>query len=161
MTLFETFREALANTRMRGAALLPLRLVIGYGFLAHGLAKVHKGADAFAILLYATGVPMPRFMAWLTISTEIATGVAMLLGVLVAFVSVPMIVLLLVAIFTVHLPYGFTSIKLVGIVNGHAQFGPVGYEYNLLYIAGIVALALSGSTPLSIDRMLLRDRRAV
>ena len=38
----------------------------------------------------------------------------------------------LVAIFTVHLPYGFSSIKLMAVTPAGAQFGPVGYECNLL-----------------------------
>ena len=48
--------------------------------------------------------------------------------------------LLIVAIVTVHLPYGFTSIKLLGVTSGRAQFGPPGYECNLLYLACLAAL---------------------
>jgi uncharacterized membrane protein YphA (DoxX/SURF4 family) len=58
--------------------------------------------------------------------------------------------LLLVAIFTVHLPYGFSSIKLIAVTPAGAQFGPVGYETNLLYLACLVALVLGGSGPLAI-----------
>jgi putative oxidoreductase len=38
-------------------------------------------------------------------------------------------------------------------------FGPPGYEINLLYIAGLVALALSGPTALSIDRVLAPEKQ--
>jgi putative oxidoreductase len=38
------------------------------------------------------------------------------------------------------------------------QFGPPGYEINLLYIAGLLALILGGAGPLSIDR--LRAKKA-
>jgi len=96
-------------------------------------------------------------MAWLTIATEILGGIAILLGAFVALVSIPAIVLLVVAIFSVHLPYGFSSIKLMGIVNGRAQFGPPGYECDLLYIACLLALALGAPTPWSVDRYRLRD----
>lgn len=58
-----------------------------------------------------------------------------------------MILLLLVAIFTVHLPYGFSSIKLMSVQAGTAQFGPPGYECDLLYIACIAGLILGGSGP--------------
>jgi putative oxidoreductase len=152
-------RNLFASTSARKYAVLPLRLIVGYGFLAHGLAKLHKGPDAFAIILQATGVPMPRFMALLTIGTELVTGVMVLLGALVALASIPMVILLLVAIFTVHLPYGFTSIKLLSVVDGHAKFGPVGYECNLLYIAAIVALVLSGPTPFSVDALMFPPLR--
>jgi putative oxidoreductase len=138
-------------------AAVPLRLIVGYGFLAHGLAKWHKGPDAFAAILHAIGVPAPQVMAWLTIATETLSGIAILIGGFVSLVSIPSIILLAVAIFTVHLPYGFSSIKLLGVSNGSAQFGPPGYECNLLYIAAIVVLLLSGPTPWSVDRY--RERR--
>src|SRR5262245_43726429 len=90
-------------------------------------------------------------MAWMTIATEILTGIAILIGGFVALVSIPSIILLAVAIFTVHLPYGFSSIKLLGVSNGRAQFGPPGYECDLLYIASIVVLLVIGPTPWSVD----------
>jgi putative oxidoreductase len=124
-------------------AMLPLRLLVGYGFLAHGLAKWSKGPAAFASILHAVGVPAPLLMAWTTILIEIFGGAAILLGAFVALVSVPAIVLLVVAVFTVHLPYGFSSIKIVSFIGGRAQFGPPGYECDLLYIVAILALALS------------------
>jgi Predicted membrane protein len=140
------------QARLASYAAFPLRLIVGYGFLAHGFAKWLKGPEVFAEILRATGVPIPHFMAWLTISTEITAGIAFLIGAFVPLVSVPAIILLAVAIFTVHLPYGFTSIKLLSVSNGRAQFGPPGFECDLLYIGSIVALALMGPTPWSIDK---------
>jgi putative oxidoreductase len=127
-------------------------LIVGYGFLAHGLAKWSKGPEVFAGILHATGVPVPHLMAWVTIATEIVCGLAFLTGAFVSLVSIPAIVLLGVAIFTVHLPYGFSSIKLMSVENGRAQFGPPGYECDLLYIACIVTLVLIGPSPWSLDR---------
>jgi putative oxidoreductase len=68
-----------------------------------------------------------------------------------SLVSIPGVILLAVAIFTVHLPYGFSSIKLISVENGRAQFGPPGYECDLLYVSCIVALVLIGPSPWSID----------
>lgn len=96
----------------------------------------------------------------LTIITEVFGGLAILLGAFVALVSVPMILLLVVAIVTVHLPYGFSSIKLMKIVDGRAQFGPPGYECDLLYIACIVTLVLCGPSPWSVDAYRLRKEGA-
>ncbi len=129
----------------------PLRLIVGYGFIAHGLAKLSKGADAFAGILHALGVPAPEMMARLTILVELLGGFGVLLGAFLLLLSIPMITLLLVAVLTVHLPYGFTSIKLLGVNAGVPQFGPPGYETNLLYIACLVALVIGGAGPLSID----------
>lgn len=130
---------------------IPLRLIVGFGFVAHGVAKLSKGADAFAAILQAIGVPGPHFMAWFTILIELIGGFAVVLGAFVPLISVPMAALLLVAMFTVHLPYGFTSIKLVAVTSAGPQFGPPGYETDLLYLACLAALVLGGSGPLAID----------
>ncbi|HZO57696.1 MAG TPA: hypothetical protein VFB63_33600, partial [Bryobacteraceae bacterium] len=42
--------------------------------------------------------------------------------------SLPMVVVLAVATFTVHLPNGFSSIKLLSVDAAGAHFGPPGYE---------------------------------
>jgi putative oxidoreductase len=99
-------------------------------------------------------------MALSTILTEVIGGLAVILGAFVALVSLPMAAVLLVAMFTVHLPYGFSSIKLMAVTAAGAQFGPPGYETNLLYLACLAALVLGGSGPLSIDD-LIRKRRNV
>ena len=57
--------------------------------------------------------------------------------------------------FTVHRPYGFSSIKIMSVA-GRAQFGPPGYECDLLYVACLAALVLGGSGPLAIDGYLRR-----
>jgi putative oxidoreductase len=65
--------------------------------------------------------------------------------------------MMLVAMFTVHLRYGFSAINTIGLTADGPQFGPPGYEVNLLCIAGLLALILGGAGPFSIDR--LRSRR--
>ena len=133
---------------------IPLRLIVGYGFMEHGFAKLSKGPENFAAILHALSVPAPHFMAWLTILTELIGGLAVLLGAFVPLVSLPMAVLLFVAIFTVHLPYGFSSIKLMSVMAGCAQFGPPGYEVDLLYLVCLAALVFGGSGPMAIDQYL-------
>ena len=135
---------------------LALRAIVGYGFMAHGFAKLSKGPGAFAALLHALGVPVPDVMAWATILVEIFGGLSILLGAFVWVASVPMTAVLLVAMFTVHLQYGFSSIKLVAVTRMGAQFGPPGYEVDLLYIACLAALVLGGSGPFSVDAAIAR-----
>jgi putative oxidoreductase len=100
------------------------------------------------------GVPGPHFMAWVTILVELLGGLAVILGAFVALVSLPLAVVLLVAMFTVHLPNGFSSIKLLAVTGAGAQFGPPGYETNLLYLACLAALVLGGSGPMALDRFI-------
>ncbi|SRR6266851_2322049 len=138
---------------------IPLRLIVGYGFMAHGFAKLSRGPEAFANILHAMGVPAAHLMAWVTILTEVFGGLAILLGAFVALVSLPMAAVLLVAMFRVHLPYGFSSIKLVAVTTAGPQFGPPGYECNLVYLACLATLVLGGSGPLAIDGFLGKRNR--
>ena len=135
---------------------VPLRLIVGYGFMEHGFAKLARGPDAFPAILHALGVPAPHLMGWLTILVEIFGGAAVLLGALVPLASIPMAAVLLVAVFTVHLPYGFSSIKLQAVTAAGAQFGPPGFETDLLYLACLATLVLGGSGPLAIDSLLTK-----
>jgi putative oxidoreductase len=140
--------------------LIPLRLIVGYGFMEHGFAKLAKGPDAFANILQAMGVPEPHFMAWATVLVEILGGLAVILGAFVTLASLPMAAVLLVAMFTVHLPYGFSSIKIKAVTAAGAQFGPPGYEVDLLYLACLAALVLGGPGPLAIDGLIRNRRKA-
>jgi putative oxidoreductase len=148
------------ESRIARWAPVPLRLIVGYGFMEHGFAKLGRGPEAFADILHAIGVPGPHVMAWATILTEVLGGLAVILGAFVALVALPMAALLVVATFTVHLPYGFSSIKLLSVTAAGAQFGPPGYELNLLYLACLAALVLGGSGPLAIDGLVRRRRSA-
>src|SRR5215475_6471710 len=138
---------------------IPLRLIVGYGFMEHGFSKLSKGPDAFAAILQAMGVPSPHLMAWFTILIELLGGLAILVGAFVAIVSVPMVVVLLVAMFKVHLPYGFSSIKLLAVTAEGARFGPPGYEVSLLYIACLAALVMGGPGPFALDGLIRKPKK--
>jgi putative oxidoreductase len=142
------------QSSMAGWSPIPLRLIVGYGFMQHGFAKLSRGPDMFAAILQGMDVPVPHLMAWLTILTELLGGAAVLLGAFVTIVSVPMTVVLLVAMLKVHLQYGFSSIKLLAVTATGAKFGPVGYEIILLYIACLAGLIIGGSGPFAIDGLL-------
>jgi putative oxidoreductase len=135
---------------------IPLRLIVGYGFMEHGYAKLARGPEAFANILQALGTPAPSLLAWATIAVELLGGLAVLVGAFIPLASVPMSIVLLSAIYSVHLPYGFSSIKLESVTDTGAHFGPPGYETSLLYLAALVALVLGGSGPLALDRLFRR-----
>jgi putative oxidoreductase len=150
--------DLISRSPMARWAPIPLRLIVGYGFMEHGFAKLVRGPEAFPAILQALGVPAPHLMGWLTVLVEIFGGLAVLLGALVPLASIPMAAVLLVAIFTVHLPYGFSSIKLEAVTIAGAQFGPPGFETDLLYLACLAALVLGGPGPLAIDGLLTSRR---
>ena len=145
----------LSNTRVfrRQWSAVPLRLIVGYGFVAHGVAKVMNGPAHFADSLQALGVPAAPAMAWLTIGFELIGGIAVLAGAWISLMSIPLAAILLVAAITVHLPYGFSSIKLRAVTKAGPVFGPPGYETDLLYLAALATLVLGGSGPFAVDEM--------
>jgi putative oxidoreductase len=138
--------------------LLPLRLLVGVGFLLHGLAKLNHGPAKFASLLEHIGAPFPVPTAWIVTCVEVLGGALMIIGFLVAIVSVPLIISMLVAMFTLQIHYGFSSVNTIGLTPSGPVFGPPGFEINLLYIAGLIALALSSPTAASVDRILFREK---
>lgn len=130
---------------------LPLRLMVGYGFMMHGYLKLSRGMDVFAAALQGLDIPAPHLMAWTTTVIELLGGAAVLLGAHVALAAVPMTIVLLVALFTVHLPFGFSSIKFLAVTAEGPQFGKPGVECDLLYLACLATLVAGGSGPWSID----------
>jgi putative oxidoreductase len=133
--------------------------MVGLGFFEHGYAKLSRGPDDFIAILHAIGMPFAALFGWATIMVEIVGGLLILFGALVPVAALPMIVVLLVAIVTVHLPNGFSSIKLISYDSAGAHFGQPGYETDLLYLAGLVALCIGGAGRFSLDGYLSGRRR--
>ena len=46
---------------------IPLRMIIGFGFMQHGYAKLARGPEAFTAILHALGMPAPALISWATI----------------------------------------------------------------------------------------------
>lgn len=118
--------------------MLPLRLLVGFGFVAHGAAKWSRGPGNFGKLLDQIGAPLPTVTAWLVT-----------------------IVSMLVAMFTVQLRYGFSSVNAIGLTPSGPVFGPPGYEINLLYIAALMTVVLAGPGACSVDEWLTRRGASV
>ncbi|MDG4892396.1 DoxX family protein [Mesorhizobium sp. WSM4976] len=137
---------------------LPIRLIVGFGFLAHGYAKLSRGPESFGIVLETLGVPEPHLLAWLTTLVELLGGIAVLAGAFIPIASVPMAIVLLTALFTVHSQYGFFSVKFAEVTEAGVRFGPVGYEIVLLYLGGLITLAVGGPGRLSLQAVLPRSK---
>jgi putative oxidoreductase len=146
--------------RFRQWAPIPLRLMLGIGFVYHGWLKVFSpgGHQLFAGMLGSLGLPAQEITAWLVAWVEIIGGVALIIGAFVTIVSVVLIIDMLVAMFTVHLHYGFNFVNIVGMDKQGPVFGMPGAEVNLLYIAGLFALLLSGAGEWSEERLVKHPR---
>ena len=143
----------------QSTAPLLLRLIIGFGYMAHGWAKLSRGPAGFEKLVIYTGVPFPHITSWLVPLIELFGGLAILFGAFVTLISIPLIITQLVAMFTVQIKYGFSSVNTIGLTPNGPVFGPPGFEINLLYIAGLISFILTGAGIYSIDY--IRGRKKV
>jgi putative oxidoreductase len=137
---------------------LPLRLILGIGFLYHGIPKVFtaEGHQQFLGMLQNVGVPLPEVASWAVGLVEVVGGLCFLAGAFVALFAALNIANMLVAMFAVHLPHGFNFINITGMTEQGPQFGMPGFEVNLLYIAALVALLIGGTGKLSLDKPIRR-----
>lgn len=142
-----------------GWAILGLRLVVGLGFAAHGYAKLERGPQQFAVILSAMGMVAPLFFAWCVTLIELLGGILLMTGTLVGPLCVPLAIIMISAMVSVHFPLGFSSIRLRAVTAAGPQFGPVGYEINLLYLVALLVLALSPFGKFSVDAWLQSRRQ--
>src|SRR6185369_10357962 len=122
----------LRSNRVNWAA-LPLELIAGVIFFAHGLEKLGDPAGYAANLL--GGIPVP--LVYLVIAAEFGGGLFLLSGFLVRIGALGHICVMVVAISQVHWNIGLT--------------GPRGFEFPLSLLATSIALLILGPDPLSID----------
>jgi putative oxidoreductase len=144
------------NDNYQRFAPLFLRLIIGYGSMAHGWVKLSRGPAGFERLLVYTHTPFAHLLSWIVPFMEVLGGLAILIGLFVRLVSIPLIITMLTAMFTVQMKYGFSSVNTIGLTPSGPLFGPPGFEINLLYIAGLLSLMITGAGALSIDSLCSR-----
>lgn len=154
-----TMRNIMQTMWDKGWPVLALRILIGFGFAAHGYAKLERGPAQFAVALGAMGLAAPLFLAWLVTLIELFGGVLLMAGAFVRPLCVPLSIIMITAMIGVHLPYGFSSVKLRAVTAQGAQFGPTGYELNLLYLAALLILAVAPLGRFSIDGWLDERKR--
>jgi putative oxidoreductase len=133
---------------------LLLRLIIGFGAMAHGYAKLSRGPAGFEKLLVQIGVPFPHLTSWIVPLTEVAAGICVFIGAFVSIAAIPLIFTMIVAMFSIHIHNGFSSLKTIGLTANGPVFGPPGYEINLLYIAGLASIILTGAGIYSVDSLI-------
>ena len=135
---------------------MPFRLILGLGFIYHGAPKLFSATDhqMFLGMLQGMGVPAAGLMAWVVAIVEVFGGLALILGAFVSVASALLIANMLVALFAVHLPNGFSFMNITGMTEAGPQFGMPGYEVPLLYLGGLLALLLRGPSHMSVDQSL-------
>lgn len=149
------------------AGLLFLRLILAYTFFGPAMLK---WADIGSIVQWFEymGIPFPTLNAYMAAGTEMAGVVLLTLGLLTRFISVGLIVILFVAIATVHGQNGFAFVNEAisftdAYVNGEQVNGTIialqnGYELVLYYILMLFVLLGNGAGKFSLDRLIFGQK---
>ncbi len=135
---------------------MSIRIIIGIGFIYHGFIKLFTswGHDIFLRMLNDIGLPGATFFSWLIGAVEFFGGLAILLGAFVSIASIILIINMLVAMLSVNLAQGFDVMNVTVMVEAGPKYGMPGYEINLLYIAALITLFITGAGIYSIDKYL-------
>jgi len=138
-----------------------IRITTGTGFMVHGWAKITRGLGGFERLLTQIGIPLSHLNALIIPYIELLGGLALFIGIGVRIVSLPLIMTMLVAMFTIQIRFGFSTVNTIGLTQSGPVFGPPGYEINLIYIGGLLSLLVTGAGTFSIDALIHPKRSGV
>ena len=92
---------------------LALRLYLAPIFFMAGSSKLASFEDTaawFGNAEWGLGLPLPKLMTFLAISSELAGAVLLLLGLGVRWISIPLMITMIVAVFAVHWQHGWQAI---------------------------------------------------
>ncbi len=141
--LFKNYETAVRKLRMfSDLPLLFMRLVLAYGFWGTGMMK-WKNIAGVAEWFGSLGIPFPTLNAYMAATTEIVGVFFLIFGLGVRIISIPLMIVMLVAIFTVHLHNGFEA-------------GNNGFEIPLYYLIMLFTLLIYGGGKISLDNLLRR-----
>jgi putative oxidoreductase len=124
-------------------ALLSARVAVAYGFYEPAMQK-WSDIGAVATWFGSIGIPFPTLNAYMAATTEITGVILLTLGLFTRLISLPLIIVMIVAIVTVHLPNGFSA-------------GDNGYEIPLYYMLFLGIFASFGAGKFSLDHLIFGD----
>ncbi len=125
-------------------SLLFARLIIAYGFYEPAMMK-WKSIENVAQWFGPMGIPLPLLNAYMAATTEALGVVLLTLGLFTRAISLPLIVVMIVAIVTVHLPHGFSA-------------GENGFEIPLYYMIFLFVFVSHGAGKYSLDRLIFGEK---
>ena len=129
-----------AVSALKDLSPLFLRLILAYGFAGPAYLKITHFSDTIGFF-DSLGIPLPELNAYLATATEVVGTTLILLGLATRFSAIPMIVVMLVAIKTVHLAHGFSC-------------GQNGFEIPFYFLIMLFSLIVTGAGRFSLDRLL-------
>ena len=142
-TIYPLTKNILSNGQ--SISLFFARIAVAYGFYEPAMMK---WADIGAIAEWfgSMGMPFPTLNAYMAATTEMTGVILLTLGLFTRLISIPLIVVMIVAIVTVHLPHGFSA-------------GDNGFEIPLYYMLFLALFASLGAGKLSLDYLLFGEEQ--
>ena len=141
-TAYAKFTDFLTNY-FSDLVLLALRLLLAYEFYDEAMDKLYNFSETVTAFRDDYHMPMPAVMAFLATSAEVLGTFFLIGGFAVRFISVPLIITMIVAIFTVHIDNGFN------VCDG-------GYKFPVYYIIMLSVLFTYGAGRIGIDYWLAK-----
>ena len=122
--------------------LLLARLVLAYGFSEPAIMKWNNIENTSQWFL-SLGIPFPTLGAYLAGSAELLGVVLFAIGFLTRVISIPLMIVMVVAIFSVHIGNGFSA-------------ADNGFEIPLYYILLLGLLLSHGAGKFSVDNLIFK-----
>ncbi len=147
MLQIKEYYQKIVNLFAKGEdfSLLLIRLTLAYGFFQPAIKKF-SNLQGTANFFSSIGIPLPYLNALMAASTEMAGVVLLVLGLGLRVFSIPLVFVMLVAIFTVHISHGFAA-------------GSNGFEIPFYYILFLVVLMTRGSGKFSVDQIVFKSNK--
>jgi len=163
--VYKEFTHLSEYTRSLG--LLLLRLMLAYTFFKPAMLK-WSDIDSVIQWFSYMGIPFATLNAYMAATTEMLGVVLLTLGLFTRFISIPLLIIMFVAIATVHGEHGFAFVNEAvqfsnAYVNGNLIEGTMiqlqnGYELVLYYILMLLILVGNGAGKFSVDRLLFGEK---
>ncbi len=145
MHLIKSYKEfSRLSEYTHSLSLLLARIAVAYGFYEPAMMKwndINSVAEWFGSM----GIPLPLFNAYLVATTEIVGVVFLILGLLTRVISIPLMIIMIVAITSVHFGHGFSAAE-----NG--------FEIPLYYLLFLFIFFAHGAGKFSLDRLLFEKK---
>jgi len=125
--------------------LLLARLAVAYGFYEPAMQK-WSDIGAIATWFGTLGIPFPTLNAYMAATTELTGVILLTLGLFTRLISLPLMVVMIVAITTVHLAHGFSA-------------GDNGFEIPMYYLLFLSIFASFGAGKFSLDHLIFGDEQ--
>ncbi|NOR56562.1 MAG: DoxX family membrane protein [Sulfurovum sp.] len=142
-TIYPVIRSILSQGQ--SISLFLARLTLAYGFYQPAMEK-WSNISAVAEWFSTMGIPLPTLNAYMAATTELLGVILLTLGLFTRLISIPLMVIMVVAIATVHISHGFSA-------------GDNGFEIPLYYMLFLALFASLGAGKLSLDYLLFGDEQ--